>query len=131
MVPSGPGREPDRTHYLRGYHGAVPSMALIALLAPMASGGRPSRPVENRSFLVRFFRITQLVTKVPASTDFRLAPLGSPWLTLVVAEKRPALNGYSSCAERGPGATRPGRPSTQGGVPCLTGSTRCGPRPSR
>jgi len=37
----------------------------------------------------RFFRITQLVTKVPTSTDFRLAPLGSPWLTLVIAEKRP------------------------------------------
>ena len=29
------------------------------------------------------------VTKVPPSTDVRLAPLGSPWLTLVVAEEGP------------------------------------------
>jgi len=33
--------------------------------------------VENRSFLVRVLRITQLVTKVPPSTNIRLAPLGS------------------------------------------------------
>jgi hypothetical protein len=33
-----------RTHYLHGYHGAVPPMALIALLAPMARSTNRSTP---------------------------------------------------------------------------------------
>jgi hypothetical protein len=61
-------------------------------LSPRSCGAELGHaPVENRSFLVRILRITQLVTMVPPSTDVRLARLGSIRLTLVVAEQGPAL----------------------------------------
>jgi hypothetical protein len=87
-----------RTHYLHGYHGAVPPIALIALFAQMVRSTNRS----THSIVITGYRL-QNVTAESARLDARSARAGAPSCRLA----RPRRG---TAAQRGPLAG-PGRGS--------------------